>query len=224
MRPLVSLSLPCSTLKPTLVVANTSEPYFRDMTPGSYTHVNRDQRYSTSQDFAPAPSLIPGVYQQMQQYPSQCLPMSNQSGLHLDNTAQQTRFIPTPSQIAHAYSTYPQQTAAHTIQDDLYDPSSFDYPAAANQMAFPSNDMHPQPSRIITTGRPRGGSAANSTSPTSSTSPSGERFPCEKCGKTFSRSHDRKRHYETQHLPSPIVHRCVYCRKEFSRYGILINS
>lgn len=195
------------------------------MTPGTYSHVNRDQQYSTSQDFASAPPLTPGMYQEIQQYPSHCFPMSSQSGFHPnDNDAvQQTRFIPTPSQIAHTYSTYSQQTSAHTIQGNFFDPSSFDY-EAANQMSFSTNGMHPQPSRIITTGRPRGSSAANLTCPNSSTSsPLSERFPCEKCGKTFSRSHDRKRHYETQHLPTPILHRCVYCRKEFSRCGTLIH-
>ncbi len=48
-------------------------------------------------------------------------------------------------------------------------------------------------------------------------SPGTERFPCDKCDKTFSRSHDRKRHYESQHSSQPTSHRCPYCRKEFSR-------
>ncbi|KAI0338302.1 hypothetical protein BDW22DRAFT_1382629 [Trametopsis cervina] len=48
-------------------------------------------------------------------------------------------------------------------------------------------------------------------------SPGTERFPCERCDKTFSRAHDRKRHYESQHAARPVSHRCPYCRKEFSR-------
>jgi uncharacterized Zn-finger protein len=54
-------------------------------------------------------------------------------------------------------------------------------------------------------------------SPTSPTSPGTERFMCNLCDKSFSRSHDRKRHYETQHSSNPAVHRCRYCKKPFSR-------
>lgn len=48
-------------------------------------------------------------------------------------------------------------------------------------------------------------------------SPELERFPCDRCDKTFSRAHDRKRHYESQHAPHPSLHRCRFCAKEFSR-------
>lgn len=48
-------------------------------------------------------------------------------------------------------------------------------------------------------------------------SPENERFACDKCDKTFSRQHDRKRHYESQHSTHPYLHRCRYCNKEFSR-------
>ncbi|KAF8211134.1 hypothetical protein K438DRAFT_106298 [Mycena galopus ATCC 62051] len=43
-----------------------------------------------------------------------------------------------------------------------------------------------------------------------------ERFACEACGKDFSRLHDRKRHYETQHGGKPVTHRCMYCEKDFT--------
>lgn len=42
-----------------------------------------------------------------------------------------------------------------------------------------------------------------------------ERFPCDKCDRSFSRSHDRKRHYESHHLQTP--HLCPTCGKDFSR-------
>ena len=48
-------------------------------------------------------------------------------------------------------------------------------------------------------------------------SPEMERFPCDKCDKTFSRAHDRKRHYESQHTAHPYLHKCRFCNKEFSR-------
>ena len=53
------------------------------------------------------------------------------------------------------------------------------------------------------------------TPPQSSPSPGVERYACDKCDRTFSRPHDRKRHYESQHLQTS--HKCHYCRKEFSR-------
>ena len=53
------------------------------------------------------------------------------------------------------------------------------------------------------------------TPPQSSPSPGVERYACDRCDRTFSRPHDRKRHYESQHLQTS--HACQYCRKEFSR-------
>ena len=44
-----------------------------------------------------------------------------------------------------------------------------------------------------------------------------ERFPCDKCSKTFSRAHDRKRHFETHHTSHPPSHPCQFCKKGFSR-------
>ncbi|KAK7692212.1 hypothetical protein QCA50_003836 [Cerrena zonata] len=55
------------------------------------------------------------------------------------------------------------------------------------------------------------------TSPTTSSSPGTERFPCDRCSKSFTRAHDRKRHFETHHSAQPPTHRCPFCHKEFSR-------
>lgn len=204
-----------------LAVASSSGPYFRSMTPSlmsghRYPHAGRESRYPPSQDFVPPTSpLSPTMYTQHSvHYASHCLPIMDQHPAPLNQTTQQTRFIPTPSQIAHAYSTYSPQISSSALQGDLYDSSPIEYSSAHHMV--PSNTVHRRPSRTLT-GRPRGGSIAGTASPTTTSSPSGERFPCENCGKTFSRSHDRKRHYETQHLPSPIIHRCMYCHKEFSR-------
>jgi hypothetical protein len=58
-----------------------------------------------------------------------------------------------------------------------------------------------------------------STSPSSSdVTASSKRFSCEACEKDFSRAHDKKRHYETQHDRTTVAHRCMYCEKNFSRY------
>lgn len=178
-----------------------------------YPHASRGPRYLPSQDLVPPSSpLGPTIYTQHSvHYASHCLPALDQNTAHLNQT---TRFIPTPSQIAHAYSTYSPHIGNSVLQGDLYGSSPIDYSSSPHMV--PSNTIHRRPSHTLI-GRPRGGSLAGSTTPMTASSPSGERFPCEKCGKTFSRSHDRKRHYETQHLPSPIIHRCMYCHKEFSR-------
>lgn len=142
---------------------------------------------------------------------------AQQRGHHSSQSTQQ-HFIPTPSEL-HSYSSYPRQISvtpgpqSPTLPPDPY--SSPEYPPAPHHIVPSSLTSGQRPARI-STGRPRTGTSSG-TSPTSASSPPGERFPCERCGKTFSRAHDRKRHHETQHLQSPVVHRCRYCEKEFSR-------
>jgi len=110
-----------------------------------------------------------------------------------------SQFIPTPSELT--------QLSRHHLGGPQPghppEPTSHEYSLSRGSLQ--------QPPRLSTPTRPRTGSGG---SPTTTT---GERFACEKCGKTFSRSHDRKRHHETQHLPTPVIHRCRYCEKEFSR-------
>ncbi|KAJ3507301.1 hypothetical protein NLJ89_g6382 [Agrocybe chaxingu] len=210
-------------------MANPASPYFRSMTPSlvssnRYPSGHRDPRYYNSHGLvASSSSLAQSVYTaHAQQYPSQYLPTSDQRSLPLNANPHHPQFIPTPSEIASTYSanyTHPLTTPhSPTIPEDPYSTSSLDYPRPPHMVPSSHGSHGHRPSRIVT-GRPRTGSATASTSPTSASSPSGERFPCEKCGKTFSRSHDRKRHHETQHLASPVIHRCVYCQKEFSRCG-----
>ena len=124
------------------------------------------------------------------------------------NASEGSQFIPTPSEL-YAYSPRPIPAAPHpTPSTDPYSSAPYSTPHA-----YVSSSRSPEMrSPRVANGRP----GTSSGSPISSSS--GERFPCEKCGKTFSRSHDRKRHHETQHLSSPVIHRCRYCEKEFSRY------
>lgn len=207
---------------------NPPNPYVRSMTPSLVaTHrypnpnpiPNRDARYINSHGIVASSSnssIAQPAYDPQNQYynapyapPEYRTPISNQSHSR----------IPTPSEIANSYSNYPQHMTtpqSPTIPEDPYTSSTADYPAPPR--IFPSHSQGIQGHRPrIVTGRPRTASAAGSTSPTSATSPSGERFPCDKCGKTFSRSHDRKRHHETQHLIDPVIHSCKYCGKDFSR-------
>lgn len=116
----------------------------------------------------------------------------------------QTHFIPTPSEI---YSSYPPRQISVPPRSPSQAPYSIQYPPLDASL----KDAKQHPGRI-SAGHPQTVASAASI-----TSPTGERFLCERCGKTFSRSHDRKRHYETQHLASPVIHRCRYCEKEFSR-------
>jgi len=186
-----------------------------------YPNSSREPRYFSSQGYGGSSMNSSAYTQQAQHYQSQYLQSPEQRSPSQNPAQPSTQFIPTPSEIANSYSNYTHQTpASHSpsSQEDIYPTSSHDYPVPPHMVPSSHGNHSHRPTRIVT-GRPRGGASVSSTSPTSSSSPSGERFPCEKCGKTFSRSHDRKRHHETQHLPSPVIHRCVYCQKEFSRFA-----
>jgi hypothetical protein len=119
-----------------------------------------------------------------------------------------SNFIPTPSDMANSYNSYSSIVPRSPTSSTERYATTLPYPSPH----LMSGGAH-RPGRLSTS-RPRSGTVGSTGS---ATSPTGERFPCEKCGKTFSRSHDRKRHHETQHLASPIIHRCRYCEKEFSR-------
>ncbi|KIM45320.1 hypothetical protein M413DRAFT_442002 [Hebeloma cylindrosporum] len=202
---------------------HSSSPYYRSMTPSLATHRypnssrSSDPRYHSSHGYGSSTSSASlSMYgTQPHQYSGQYIPTSDQRSHPLSHTPP-SQFIPTPSEMAHSYSNYSQQSPhSPTVPEAQYSSSALDYPVSPQ--LTPSSRTNPHlPSRIVT-GRPRTMSAATSTSPTSASSPPGERFPCEKCGKTFSRSHDRKRHNETQHTAMPIMHTCQFCQKEFSR-------
>ena len=210
------------------VDTNQPNPY-RSMTPSlahRYPNPNpnpsRDARYINSHSVATSSSnssIAQPAYEPHNQYYDAPYPQTEYRAPISNHSHQR---IPTPSEIANSYSNYQHHMTtpqSPTMPEDPYAASSVDYPAPPR--AFPSPPSHGQGihghrPRIVT-GRPRTASAAGSTSPTSATSPSSERFPCDKCGKTFSRSHDRKRHHETQHRDYPVIHSCKYCKKDFSR-------
>ncbi|KAF9010627.1 hypothetical protein BDQ17DRAFT_1346573 [Cyathus striatus] len=194
--------------------AGATEPqasqYIRSMTPAlspghRYASGSRqDPRYYQPQGIVSSSSSVPHA-----SYPSQGQYYPAPSD-HRVPPSGHAAFIPTPTDMTNSYSTYPLPGSSPVVADQY----SGNYPHPPH--VVPSSQAQiPRPGRISTS-RPRTSTGAT-TSPTSTSSPSGERFPCEKCGKTFSRSHDRKRHHETQHLASPVIHRCRYCEKEFSR-------
>jgi len=183
------------------------------MTPGPQSHrysssSSSREYYSPSGMINPSSSLQPPYANEYYQNQYSGSPVENRS------PTAPTHFIPTPTEMAHSYSNYPQAMSSQSSTiSNHYASSGNQYHGAVP--IVPSAQQPLRPSRI-STARPRTASGAT-TSPILATSPPGERFPCEKCGKTFSRSHDRKRHHETQHLPTPVIHRCRYCEKEFSR-------
>ncbi|KAL9711533.1 hypothetical protein Ac2012v2_004604 [Leucoagaricus gongylophorus] len=183
--------------------------YCRSMTPAlhpqRYSNSGSNREYYSQSALITSSSPLPQSYNAQGYYSDQY----PNSSLGTRSPANQTSFIPTPSEMASSYSDYSQTLPSHSPTAGPYGPGANAYSNSAS--------IHSQrPRTRISTGRPRTASGATA-SPTSATSPSGERFPCENCGKTFSRSHDRKRHHETQHLPSPVIHRCQFCEKEFSR-------
>jgi hypothetical protein len=198
-------------------VAESSAHCYSSALPAATQHGSRyhaehtsDPRYYPSQG-PPVSSSVP--------YGSQSSYYS--SGHFSNSTDQRTQqshhagghFIPTPSELTQTYANYSRQMGSP--QTSGRPPEQY----AANHDYTVSRGPLQQPAaRVSTASRSRAG-AGNSP-----TSTSGERFPCEKCGKTFSRSHDRKRHHETQHLPTPVVHRCQYCEKEFSRHVFFFHD
>lgn len=111
------------------------------------------------------------------------------------------QFIPTPSQTYQVYS--------NTVPPNQRSRSSVE----------PYYHMSPNPQHTAQGSSPPAAprSAHTSTSPSANPALVGDRFPCELCDRSFTRSHDRRRHYETVHAATPVLHRCRYCGKDFSR-------
>lgn len=197
---------------PTITVVAHTSSFYRSMTPSlsntRYPSTPRDARYHSSE----AQSILASSHNTSSLYS----PDSNYfASTYGSNNEARAQFIPTPSEMSNSYSNY----AIVSRSPPSLGAERYGSPTAYPSHLATTNHVRPR----ISTNRPRSGTLGSS--PTAS--PSGERFPCEKCGKTFSRSHDRKRHHETQHLATPIIHRCRWCEKEFSRcvgHDLLLES
>lgn len=135
----------------------------------------------------------------------------------IDGRGQAAPFFPTPAQAIEyqQYAGIPRQGRHHQSSSSSMPMSGgYPHPSARTAAPFPPSVPPAQhyPVQIAETTPNQSGMSPNPNSPLS-----GERFSCVKCGATFGRSHDRKRHFETHHLATPPVHRCQYCKKEFSR-------
>ena len=126
----------------------------------------------------------------------------------------------TPNYSDSALSVYQQphnipSTVTHTPHQQQQQAQG-DYNVRSDQVQYiatpplvrPGVFQNPNPSPFTTTPR----TAVQNVSP-----PPPVRYLCDKCGATFSRSHDRNRHFETTHSDNPPVHKCERCRKQFSR-------
>lgn len=118
----------------------------------------------------------------------------------------------TPSQTYHQNYSHSPSTASQG-------------PAQRRPSMDPYYHMSPNPQHLSHAATSHGGRGSggvhsgsqHSHSQSHSLSASGERYPCELCERTFTRSHDRRRHYETVHAATPALHKCRYCQKDFSR-------
>ncbi|KAG6369129.1 hypothetical protein JVT61DRAFT_3296 [Boletus reticuloceps] len=128
---------------------------------------------------------------------------------------QQQQFIPTPSQAYQVYSST----------------GSTASPARSRSTVEPYYHMSPNPQHVVhappastTHGTGGGNNTAHGshhahahTHTGTIVVATGERYPCDLCDRSFTRLHDRRRHYETVHATSPVLHKCRFCRKDFSR-------
>jgi len=97
----------------------------------------------------------------------------------------------------------------HQVQ--YYNPQK-PYPNPAMQTQG-GHAQYSNPAKVPTS--PIGYGSPSPPSSSSSSSP----HACGVCGATFTRPHDRKRHYESQH--TTIEHVCQYCRKSYARVDSL---
>lgn len=155
-------------------------------------------------------SGVPAPLPHLSGYPIQ---MNQQSSSRHNRDTMGQQFFPTPAQAMEYQQHTDTAGQSRRRSESISSPPNAGYtrPTSRTAAPFPPNVPLSQhyPSQYA--------NAPASSSSQDTLAMTGERFVCVKCGASFGRSHDRKRHYETHHLTSPPVHRCQYCRKEFSR-------
>jgi hypothetical protein len=140
------------------------------------------------------------------QYPAQHYPLdAHHTGMPLNPgiPAHYQNYRP----IEHGQPVVPSQHNAHFVAPQKpYPPNpAIQTQGGHAQYSNPANSPSP----------PIGYASPSSPSSSSSSSP----HACGVCGATFTRPHDRKRHYESQH--TTIEHVCQYCRKSYARVDSL---
>lgn len=144
--------------------------------------------------------------------------LTSQSPRHHPAHLSQQQFIPTPSQAYQLYSSAgsPSSARSRSSVEPYY-----------HMSPNPQHVVHAPPASTthVTGGRSSTAHGSGSYSHHAHTSThtgtialaAGERYPCDRCDRSFTRLHDRRRHYETVHSTSPVLHKCRFCRKDFSR-------
>lgn len=166
---------------------DTRRPYYPPPAPSAPTPGNQSNTYYPSHHHQSGPAP---------QYAMNSHPHIDPQALHDHSGPQQ--FIPTPSQTYQVYSnTVPSNQRRPTIE--------------------PYYHMSPNPQHTSQGSSSPAVPRSTHTSPSTNPALVGDRFPCELCDRSFTRSHDRRRHYETVHAATPVLHRCRYCGKDFSR-------
>lgn len=185
---------------------NQSSSISQPIPSSNHPHHSVSPTTDTRRPYYP-PADQPSTYFSSHQYSSAPGPQyTTNSHAHVDpqvvrSHAHSQHFIPTPSQTYHAY---PSATTSNQRVRPTVEPY---YHMSPNpQLNTQSSSPPPAPR-----------SAHTSTSPSSNPALLGERYPCGLCDRSFTRSHDRRRHCETVHATSPVLHRCRYCGKDFSR-------
>lgn len=166
---------------------DTRRPYYPPPAPPAPAPGNQSNTYYSSHHHQSGPAP---------QYAMNSHPHIDPQALHDHSGPQQ--FIPTPSQTYQVYSnTVPSNQRRPTIE--------------------PYYHMSPNPQHTSQGSSSPAVPRSTHTSPSTNPALVGDRFPCELCDRSFTRSHDRRRHYETVHAATPVLHRCRYCGKDFSR-------
>ncbi|KAH7889105.1 hypothetical protein F5I97DRAFT_789770 [Phlebopus sp. FC_14] len=200
---------PYSTLAPSMNSGVMGNPPLQSLAysygaPGSAV-MSDDPRYFTSPSSALEHYAAP--QSPTSSYASSPSPVMNPQAPR--SPPQTQHFIPTPSQTYQVYSSLTPSQRPRATAEPYYIPSSTRHHQYGSQSASPPHSS----SRTTMTSGSLPSHSANHTSSVAS----GDRYPCDLCDRSFTRLHDRRRHYETVHATSPVMHKCQYCRKDFSR-------
>lgn len=195
-------------------------PYPTQSPPADHRSYYATSSQAPAIEHYPSPGSPTGSYATLN--PSAHLsPQPSRHHAHLSQQQQQ-QFIPTPVQTFQGYPSAASNSSARSRSSiEPY------YHMSPN----PQHVVHAPTASTTHAASATGGRSSTAHGPGSSHShhphvnthtstivvTAGERYPCDLCDRSFTRLHDRRRHYETVHATSPVLHKCRFCRKDFSR-------
>ncbi|KAF7983819.1 hypothetical protein HWV62_19071 [Athelia sp. TMB] len=119
-------------------------------------------------------------------------------------TSDPQQFFPTPAQTVQSHYANPGLRPAPLSSPSPLNPRH-PPPAAHTAHYLPAT---PPPHVPASQSYPHLHASGSHDAGPASPPPVGDRYVCTQCGASFSRSHDRKRHWASQHATSPSLHRC----------------